>query len=450
MIASLQASSSPIDINSISGEACNALVHVIALQLLASCLTFLPPSDASHIPLFPQKKEARFVSALRLHSQYQFCPAAGHYARASSETSFWPGLDTGPAVEEQLVDTITFQRCFQKRSSEAIPYAAASGWTDGPVCKELLNTQEDTHSTSSSSSYKPGLLSILMCQSSSSKNSRQKHDIPLKTWLSLRSSSIKKKKQRSDYDTSNPQAHHNPLHSLTTLAVQRMPSALHSHHTKSASRMPVNNPLPTPQVNSRRHGSNPSISSPLNYAVEYPETCRTPATPAGHPMEQGAAQPTQPWQPRDRTSKQEHVETAQSRSHDATLLSCGLGAFPQSPRDDGYFNAAYPFFNVEHDDESESGHEDEEGENSSNNNNNNDNKTGLGCIDDPRREKIRASSSLATDDEDEDADADDEYSSESDMERNRKRKSIKCEAGGFDRRLARRFGPQDDDRLVEE
>ncbi|KAH6644354.1 hypothetical protein C7974DRAFT_18921 [Boeremia exigua] len=117
--------------NSLPGtEAFNALIHAIALQLLASCYTPLPSSSSTHLPLFQQKPRKTPVSALRAHAASRFSPAAGHHARAPSETAAWPGLCTGPGPEDALAEAVSRRRR-SARSSAFVPGVTASGWTDG-------------------------------------------------------------------------------------------------------------------------------------------------------------------------------------------------------------------------------------------------------------------------------------------------------------------------------
>jgi hypothetical protein len=115
---------------SISGDAFEILIRAIALQLLASCYTILPASSACNLPLFHQRIRARPISALRLHSQYRFEPAAGHHARVPSETASWPGLYAGPALEDALAEVVSRQRP-QRYNSDHVPLFTANGWTDG-------------------------------------------------------------------------------------------------------------------------------------------------------------------------------------------------------------------------------------------------------------------------------------------------------------------------------
>lgn len=118
-------------------------LHFIALQLLASCYTLLPASSAEGVPLLQQRKGSRLVTALRLHSYRRFSPAAGYHAREPSETLAWPGLYSGPSLEDQAAEIATRQRRLKRRSLEVLqnlpfPRQAelatdASQWSDGPA-----------------------------------------------------------------------------------------------------------------------------------------------------------------------------------------------------------------------------------------------------------------------------------------------------------------------------
>ncbi|KAI8938636.1 hypothetical protein NX059_004507 [Plenodomus lindquistii] len=128
------------------------LVTLIALQLLASCSTFLPPSSAENLPLYQQRTEHKLVSALQLHTQYCHAPAAGHHARAPSESAPWPGLCALPAATRTLMD----RRNHNKRRINGSGYAytptfSGSGWTDGvaPGMMREETAPEDTLGQSS-------------------------------------------------------------------------------------------------------------------------------------------------------------------------------------------------------------------------------------------------------------------------------------------------------------
>jgi len=181
----------------------DTLVTVIALQLLASCSTFLPPSSAENLPLYQQHTEYLHVSALRLHSQYRFAPAAGHHARACSEMAPWPGLCALPERRNASSQRNTLRRQVTS-SSECVPIFSESGWTDGltpefthdntthkhhegnniPTGSCATESSANEHRVrwndipSSASEDEPKFLSWIMCQSSTSKSPKRKHNSP--------------------------------------------------------------------------------------------------------------------------------------------------------------------------------------------------------------------------------------------------------------------------------
>jgi hypothetical protein len=236
----------------------DTLARIIALQLLAACHTFLPASSASPIPLFQQRKGPRPVTALRLHSQYRFSPAAGHQARAPSESASWPGLHIGPSVEDRLAERISHQRRLEKRSSEWVPHFAATEWTDGPP---PIRVQRVSLSRASSSSPEPGFFSRLICQASIPKNPRRKHNT---MFLSRITSRPKRPKQSQSESNQN-------YHSAQP--VQRIPSLYRLRNTQSAPRIEDEDVSMTSPHNhdGKRYGSDPSIGSPLNYPFRIPE-----------------------------------------------------------------------------------------------------------------------------------------------------------------------------------
>jgi hypothetical protein len=262
------------------------LIHAIALQLLASCYTMLPATSACHLPLFQQRNRPTPVTALRLHTQYRFEPAAGHHARSCSEAAPWPGLYTGPASEDKATEVVTLQQR-QRRNSYHVPCFAASGWTDGPFSPEaqpirrrLQSSSDSSSSSSSSSSWsEPGFFSKLICQASTPKNPRRKYNTLFTSIAARRNRPLGTLHTRSD--SSKP--HHSrpkALQNLKSQAVQRIPSSVRLRRTQSAPRIVLEESSPTAyKSDSRRHSSNPSIGSPVNYPFEIPEIHRTSATP---------------------------------------------------------------------------------------------------------------------------------------------------------------------------
>lgn len=160
------------------------------------------------------------MTALRAHSPYRLSPAAGHHARASSETAAWPGLYEGPSSEEILAEIASKQRRSAKRSSEYIPHFAASGWTDG--------------------SNDPG-----------------HHKLP---------------------------PHKKPLRKVASQAIQRIPSVLHLHHSRSNPHMrddatPYNPTSESSPTFVRHSSSHPCIASHSGHHFHIPEIHLASATP---------------------------------------------------------------------------------------------------------------------------------------------------------------------------
>ncbi|KAG9193835.1 hypothetical protein G6011_03870 [Alternaria panax] len=257
-----------------------SLLHVIALQLLAASYTHLPPSSANHIPLFQQRKETRFVTALHSHSRHRYSPAAGHQARPSSETDSWPDLYTGPSNEEKLAEHVSWRRRLCKQSNDYIPHFSASGWTDGPPAMILREDSRGSLSREiSSSSSEPGFFSRLICQAAVPKNYRRRHNT---MFLNRVPPKQKKKKQLRIEDKHKTCSE---CQDVSSQPVQRIPSVHRLRHTQSTPRMEFEAKEETPVESShdgKRHGSDPSIGSPLNYSFQIPEIHRTSVTPSAN------------------------------------------------------------------------------------------------------------------------------------------------------------------------
>ncbi|KAF2032096.1 hypothetical protein EK21DRAFT_61541 [Setomelanomma holmii] len=262
-------------------EAFKSLLHAIALQLLASCYTLLPASGAANLPLVQQRRHPERVTALHLQSQYQYEPAAGHHARAPSEVASWPGLFAELKPEDTLAEQVSRKRRL-KCSNGYTPRFAAIGWTDGSSPSGTHHARDESNSTANStSSSEPGFLSRLISPASTPKNSRRKNN----TMFTSRLSPMKKKQGTSNPGRADPpKAPRNPskpFQSLTSRAVQRIPSALRLRRTQSAPRIAVEGDAPAEDPSkSRRHSSNPSKGSTLTYPFEIPQIRRISATPA--------------------------------------------------------------------------------------------------------------------------------------------------------------------------
>ncbi|KAH7064262.1 hypothetical protein BKA63DRAFT_169426 [Paraphoma chrysanthemicola] len=273
--------------NVLTSASCDAaeifelLLEAIAVQLLASCYTSLPPSSAAHQPLIQQRREAEPVTALRLHSHQRFEPAAGHHARAPSEATPWPGLYAGPELEEVLAEKISENRRLKRSTAYSLRFAA-SGWTDGSSPSGAGHLHEESHSSAdSSSSSEPGFLSKLICQTSIPKHPRCKRNTLFISRLSTRRRKRKSPGNPPNISSKPTRNLTKPLQSLKSEAVQRIPSALRLRHTQSAPRFTVREATTNEDVNSsRRHSSNPSIGSPLTYQYDLPEIRRISATTA--------------------------------------------------------------------------------------------------------------------------------------------------------------------------
>lgn len=253
---------------------------LVALQLLAACYTLLPSTSATHVPLTQQRKEPGPATALRACSKYRFSPAAGHHARPSSETASWPDLYTGPSIEERLAEHVSHQRRRQKHHYEHTPSFAGSGWTDGPppVATRTQSRRSLSPASSSSSDAEPGFFSKLICQAAIPKNYQRKHNTMFFSRLSLRS---KRQKQLQAEEESHYQDEEQSDQDFSAQPVQRIPSALRLRLTQSAPRMVAKEvPIQKPRM-IKRHSSDPSIGSPLEYPFQIPEIHRVSATTSG-------------------------------------------------------------------------------------------------------------------------------------------------------------------------
>ncbi|KAF1919349.1 hypothetical protein BDU57DRAFT_138669 [Ampelomyces quisqualis] len=437
-----QNSQDPTRETSIGAKTFDLLLQTIALQLLASCYTHLPATSASHLPLFQQRTRPQSVTALRLHTHYQFEPAAGHHARASSETDCWPGLYPGPMREDRLAEAVSLQRT-QRRESAFVPRFAANGWTDGPSGSESHHSRETSYPSTvstSSSETEAGFFSRLICQASTPKNAKRKHNT---LFTNLASRKRKKIGPLSTQSTraksrSNPAKH---FQNLTSQAVQRIPSTFRLRRTQSAPRTaqdPVTVEYP---YHRHRHSSNPSIGSPLEYPFEIPEIRRISATPAASQMENSVAQSVRLCGRGDLIAAESDMDDSQmnpflhsnNKRHKLSLPAQILenvspfAAVPvttstsRQPKD--YFASVQAATHVYDDKDQDVDAEDvlkEEREGA-----------GPSIEQSPILQQIFAKMDAS----------DDEYSSgsDSDMERGRKRKSIMIDASEVDRCIAGRF-----------
>jgi hypothetical protein len=132
-----------------------ALISLVAVQLLAACFTLPPEPTPGSLPsafYYTRWKESsppalsspkcnlpdpRLISCLGLHARYRHAPAAGHHARNPSVVPAWPDLYSGPSREELLADEVCKRRRLQlqvqAQSNQPIAKAADdSGYSSSP------------------------------------------------------------------------------------------------------------------------------------------------------------------------------------------------------------------------------------------------------------------------------------------------------------------------------
>lgn len=275
----MEDANNPKSRQAISAENFERLLHSIALQLLASCFTVLPASGACNLPILPQRRHPQRITALRLNSQHRFEPAAGHHARASSETDSWPGLYQGQSLEEQLAEQVSRNRR-QDKNNQGVSRSKGNVWTDGASLLKKRRTRKGTRSTGDSdSSNDAGFFSRLICQVSTPKNPKRKHNTLFANFPTRKN----KHKESLDTPTGSMKSRISrlkPFQNLSSTAVQRIPSSVRLRRTQSAPRNQEEDIVTIrPSYGPKRHSSNPSIGSPLNYPFEIPHIRRTSATP---------------------------------------------------------------------------------------------------------------------------------------------------------------------------
>ncbi|KAH0542095.1 hypothetical protein FGG08_003475 [Glutinoglossum americanum] len=131
-----------------------ALISLVAVQLLAACFTLPPEPIPGSLPsafYYTRWKESsssalpppschlpdpRLISCLGLHARYRHAPASGHHARNPSVVSSWPDLYSGPSREELLADEVCKRRRLrlqaEKRGSGAIAAADETDYSFSP------------------------------------------------------------------------------------------------------------------------------------------------------------------------------------------------------------------------------------------------------------------------------------------------------------------------------
>ncbi|KAJ4992868.1 hypothetical protein SVAN01_01572 [Stagonosporopsis vannaccii] len=222
LLARLKDSDSTLTCTPYGTDAFDTLVQAIALQLLASCYTYLPTSSATHLPLFQQRAHRKPVTALRAHSLFRFAPAAGHHARAPSETAAWPGLYPGPAIEDTLAEWVSQKRCSAKWSNGSVSSFVTSGWTDGG---HDLRPQRDP----SLPPVKTGIINRLRRQPSKPRDLQSKHP----TWFAKALC----RKGEGDEGSSERHANKKSILEVKTFTVHRLPSLLRPRNTRSTLRL---------------------------------------------------------------------------------------------------------------------------------------------------------------------------------------------------------------------
>lgn len=275
------------------------IVRFIAIQLLASCYTLLPPTSSSSVPLLEQRKRPRLITALRLHTNFRYAPAAGYHARDPSETTPWPGLYRGAQIEEKIGSVATRH---PRRTTESAKgrkqgpihfrsYSSAGKWSDGPTEEIPARTPSSRSSGDSDSGIKTGLNWKSLCQPLASRGSDRK--VRLSKQQSGRSHqkklhfctwSGKQGNKRADPQTKSKSLAARPKPILPQKAAAdatyKMPSSkLNLRKTHSAPRTPiVENKLETMSIHTRRSSSTPTFGALMPYPFEIPEIRRISAS----------------------------------------------------------------------------------------------------------------------------------------------------------------------------
>ena len=271
--------------------------YIVAVQLLASCYTLCRPQSGSDSLLNTRKWEREYITALRLHGQYRFSPAAGHHARESSMES-WPALFSGPSIEEQRANAVTTQRLVNERGREQqtrrspseltesnVQDFKACEWSDGPAGLEVdVKDRENCSGSTSSSSSDAGCF------------------MKLRTHQPLRSIKLSRNAEQPSIGDHKPDPGHGYPGSLgksrnwmkfKTLVghfaakvhlhpIVRIPSQQRLRRTQSDPKKSnenlENNTGQLPQSQSRRSSSTPAFRSPVSYPHEIPIIRRISAT----------------------------------------------------------------------------------------------------------------------------------------------------------------------------
>ncbi|KAF2729014.1 hypothetical protein EJ04DRAFT_556388 [Polyplosphaeria fusca] len=241
------------------------VLQFVALQLLASCFTLSAASTADSLPLSQQRKGAEIMTSLRMHSQYRFSPAAGHHARPPSETSSWPGLYTGPSIEDTLADVAS-----QARRSATCSRTHAGAWSDGPAPSQRFSSSSS--SSSESSACASNVFSKWLCHPSPKRTkhrSSQTHPRPaLRTYTSVPSQTIS---SRSSPGTAARRLSRN---------ISQVTQRFGLRHIRSASPIQAH-PLDNRVLNVRRSSSTPAFGNAHGNHFDIPEIWLVSASTAG-------------------------------------------------------------------------------------------------------------------------------------------------------------------------
>lgn len=219
------------------------------------------------------------MTALRLHAFHRFCPAAGHHARESSETSSWPGLWSGPSLEDRLAELDCRQRRLEEHTSQTLDRISASNhtiqpmdvsqWTDGPAperydARKLFQSRSDSSSTTSSRWGQRWTI-----EPSTPKDQRHKTHLLFLYYRRKRD----QKPENLPRDVSPGCGNPCPLGRLRARTVFKIPVGLRLRRVQSIPHTPVESSSAKqfgPEL--RRHSSTPMLTGSISYPFEIPET----------------------------------------------------------------------------------------------------------------------------------------------------------------------------------
>ncbi|EUC47944.1 hypothetical protein COCMIDRAFT_88529 [Bipolaris oryzae ATCC 44560] len=225
-----------------------ALLHLIALELLATCYTSSSGSIASCVPLLERCKDTKPTTALRAYSKSLFSPAFGHHTRPSSEIGSFPCLSMGLSLKDKIAEHDSRRRRQQNDQEQHVLDRSGTDWTDGPP-PEAMRIGPDRKlskaSSRSSAGHKPGFFSQLICQK----------------WAEL------KPRQHDDQTPS--------LENIDARPIQRMPFITYLCPTQSAPSVAVQEDVSIQNpYTSRRCSSDPSDGTLLTHRLQIPEIQR--------------------------------------------------------------------------------------------------------------------------------------------------------------------------------